>query len=472
MSVSLVSGWVPVVVPVATGIAVLLGVDWRTRRGLTSFGCAVASAALLAGGTWWVQLRWRPIPYDVAAPTYLWLGLLALAVCVPVSAMLGRRSAQGPAEPARRSPRAVRRVWRRITVAALAVPLAMASLAVAVNARYGYYPTFGSLRGDSGSPRSRWLRSTRRGTTTDTTTGDPPTTEVSAVPRTAAVAPPAWARRAGGPRRVGRRIGEPGPARHPGPGLGVQARAAWVWAPPLYTAGVVAQPPVVMLLAGSPGQTSDWLRGGNAAATAQKYADAHHGVAPLLVLPDPNGSLTADTECVDSRRGRAETYLTRDVPTFLAAHFGVAMNRWAVVGLSEGGTCAAMLALRHPDQFASFADFSGLTSPTLTETVDRTATARDLFNGDVLAYDEHDPLWLLTHNPPRSVFGYWQTGADDRRCRTAQRTLASLATSAGLQIQAVETPNQRHDFTFWTAAFAAALPNLLAATAGTTPPGR
>lgn len=55
-----------------------------------------------------------------------------------------------------------------------------------------------------------------------------------------------------------------------------------------------------MLLHGTPGTPQDWIDGGQAAATADAYAAAHGGRAPILVMPDINGSIDADTECVDS----------------------------------------------------------------------------------------------------------------------------------------------------------------------------
>ncbi len=37
-------------------------------------------------------------------------------------------------------------------------------------------------------------------------------------------------------------------------------------------------------------------------------AKAHEGVAPVLAIPDINGSLLADSECVDSSRGDAPLF--------------------------------------------------------------------------------------------------------------------------------------------------------------------
>src|SRR5207248_9513626 len=70
-----------------------------------------------------------------------------------------------------------------------------------------------------------------------------------------------------------------------------------------------------------------------------------------------------DTECLNGPAGNAETYLAADVPAWAAAHPDVAPASWAVAGLSEGGYCAAHLALAHPRLFSAFGDFSGEVRP-------------------------------------------------------------------------------------------------------------
>ena len=86
-----------------------------------------------------------------------------------------------------------------------------------------------------------------------------------------------------------------------------------------------------------------------------------------MLFVDQNGSATSDTECVDGPRGNAETYLTTDLTNFVSNTLGVRPNasRWAVVGFSEGGTCAVDLALAHPTVYQHFVDLAGDDRPTL-----------------------------------------------------------------------------------------------------------
>jgi len=73
---------------------------------------------------------------------------------------------------------------------------------------------------------------------------------------------------------------------------------------------------------GTPGQPSDWTRASYADATALAFAEQHKGMAPILVMPDINGSLDADSECVNSGTyGQVETYLTQTVPAFMRKNF-------------------------------------------------------------------------------------------------------------------------------------------------------
>jgi S-formylglutathione hydrolase FrmB len=241
------------------------------------------------------------------------------------------------------------------------------------------------------------------------------------------------------------------------------ARSAYVWVPPIWLVNDTIKLPVVELLAGVPGNPSDWTRAGMADQTADKYAAAHGGVAPILVMPDANGSADADTECVNSPRGQAETYLTVDVPAFVRAHFGAATRpqSFAIAGLSAGATCSVMLALRHPNLYVAFGDYSGLTSPTVGETVNPAATTTILFGGSTAAYDAHDPLSLLRARTYPTLGGWFEVGTDDPGPLAGQHTLVPLARSADIETCSKEVPGGGHSFAVWSDAFSSSLPWLV-----------
>ena len=57
--------------------------------------------------------------------------------------------------------------------------------------------------------------------------------------------------------------------------------------------------PVVMMIGAELNTPADWLRAGNAVATADDFAAHHGGGAPVLVFVDPSGAFRNDTECVN-----------------------------------------------------------------------------------------------------------------------------------------------------------------------------
>jgi hypothetical protein len=128
----------------------------------------------------------------------------------------------------------------------------------------------------------------------------------------------------------------------------MHARAAQVYVPPAWFRHPRPALPAIELLHGTPGSPEDWTRAGFADVTAARFAAAHHGVAPVIVMPDVNGSFGADTECVDGRAGRAETYLAVDVPRWIERHEGVT-GPWAFAA-ARVGYCAATSRCATPSE--------------------------------------------------------------------------------------------------------------------------
>jgi S-formylglutathione hydrolase FrmB len=248
---------------------------------------------------------------------------------------------------------------------------------------------------------------------------------------------------------------------------GFVARPAVVYVPPAWFARPRPALPVVVLLHGTPGDPDDWIDGGRAQETADRWAAAHRGVAPVLLMPDVNGTLDADTECVDSAFGRVETYLVQDVVAFARAALGVRPpgRDWAVAGLSEGGSCALMLALRHPRTFGSFADYSGLAGPRLGETnADTAPTIAALFGGSPEAFAAHEPSVLLGSRRFPGLGGWFEVGDADPEPLAAQTALVPLAQRAGVATCARTVPGGGHAFDVFATAFADSLPWLVART--------
>jgi S-formylglutathione hydrolase FrmB len=242
----------------------------------------------------------------------------------------------------------------------------------------------------------------------------------------------------------------------PGTQSKFNARPAFVWVPPAFFATPRPHLPVVVVLAGVPGQPDNMIRAASANKTADRYAAAHGGVAPILIFADSNGSFTADTECVDSPAGNAETYLTKDVPSYVEQAFGTLTGptHWAIEGYSEGGTCAITLALAHPDVFGSFVDIAGDQFANLGTQGDAKAKAiAGLYGGNAALFDAHDPMQLMLLPAAKAVAGWFEVGVKDHRKGDVASTLDAAMRQAGLQSQLVQAPGG-HDFVMATQAVA------------------
>ncbi|MBB2900690.1 enterochelin esterase-like enzyme [Kineococcus radiotolerans] len=131
--------------------------------------------------------------------------------------------------------------------------------------------------------------------------------------------------------------------------LGVAPSRTYVYLPPGYAAHPGRRYPVVFLLPGSPGRSTDWFGAGDAARTLDVLIA--RGLLPpvVVVSPDQDAGGT-DTECLDVPGGpRWETYLYSDlVPRVDALYRTVprAASR-VLAGMSAGGFCALDQGLRH-----------------------------------------------------------------------------------------------------------------------------
>ena len=108
--------------------------------------------------------------------------------------------------------------------------------------------------------------------------------------------------------------------------------------------------------AGDP--VSNWVTAGNAMNTL-----AGKGIS----VAAPAGgafSFYADWELDGSKQW--DTFLSQELPDWLAANKGVAPNGNAAVGASQGGTGALTLAAFHPDRFSYAGSMSGFMNPAST----------------------------------------------------------------------------------------------------------
>ncbi len=346
----------------------------------------------------------------------------------------------------------LRRRWLRWGIRGLGVVLAMLMAAAGVNARYAYLPTlaavFGQRASEQVSPGTLRVLEGHRA-------------EWHGAGHAAGVGL-AIAHGSTELSGAGLRHGVVVAFRIPAPTSHFHARTAEVYLPPAYFRSPRPRLPVIELLHGTPGSPADWTRGGFADVTADDYAAAHQGFAPVLVMPDVNGAWTADSECVDGRRGRAQTYLTVDVRNAVVSRFHTRRdaNGWAIAGLSEGGYCALQIALRHPTMYGAVGDFSGENGPSVAGGIQR------LFSGTwqqaehrAAQYDAADLLRRWDGAVRPAV--WFEVGSADGTLRTITN-LDLLAIARGFDTRFVMQQGADHSFASWRDAFRDALPWLTA----------
>lgn len=382
---------------VAALVVPVVGTRGRPALRLLATGLAAAlGAAVGLGAVWWVGARDvfgvtpSAVVHAAVAGTFAALGVVVVNL--------------------------VRTRWWRAAVAVLAAPAVLLAGVLMVNEDIGYYPRFGDLFGDTGI--SALSLSGNRGVAALRTWRPP-----ADMPTTGTV----------------------GAVDIPGTVSRFAARRAYVYLPP---AARVAHPPrlpVVVALSGEPGGPIDVIDAGRLDATMNRIASAHHGVAPVVVIPDQLGARSSNPMCVDSPLGDAATYVTVDVRNWILAHLPVSRDRqeWTIAGFSEGGTCAIQFGAGHPALFGSVVDISGQLRP-LNGSVAH--TIRTGFGGSAAAYRRESPLGLIGAQRFSHTRGLFAGGALDARYSRMMRRVAAAARAAGMQVTTREVPGGAHNW--------------------------
>ena len=405
-------GWLPASVQAFTALLLVCAIGWRTRRWRLGWlpVALVVGVVLAVGVRWWVEsagVAGDPAPRSM----WIWVGLTGVAVGVVGVGWRGAR-------------------WWRRGLSVLAVPLCLLSCELAVNLWVGYFPTVSTA----------WNQLTAGPLPDQTDRATVTAMQLKgAMPANGVVVPVSISAAASN----------------------FHHRDELVYLPPAWFASnPPPRLPVVMMIGAEFNTPTDWLRAGNAVSTADAFAAAHDGTAPVLVFVDSGGAFNVDTECVNGSRGNAADHLTKDVVPFMMSNFGASHDRanWGVAGFSAGGTCAVDLAVMHPELFSAFVDIVGDVSPnsgTKAQTIAR------LFGGNADAWATFDPTTVITrHGLYRELSGWFivagapgHPGDQD----LAAKTLAAVGRVNGIACAVVAEPGN-HDWPFAATAFAAALP--------------
>lgn len=410
---SLISGAVPIVSAMLGALAVLFlllrrSLRWWIFAVITAMAALALSAlscwAVIHVFFWWAE----DLPFSMVLYLALLMWVLTLGSTTALGGLRRRRSARGRTSAVRRS------------LACVATVVLILFVGIQVNASFGQYPTVGSLLNppiaiaEAAPPRMQLAVGSHF-----------MATPVSARWHGAADLPTA---------------GTVFATKIPGLVSGFQARDAMVYLPPAYAASQRPVLPVLVLVSGQPGAPEAWLHSSDLVKTLDSYASRHEGVAPIVVIPDPNGSSSANTMCLNSSLAQADSYMAQDVPNWIKTHLDADTNHahWAIGGFSYGGTCAVQQVTRHPDVYSSFLAVSPEKEPALT--VDRKLTIDRAFKGDAAAFDAQVPLTLLAKNRYPLVRGWFAAGAQDAQYSANVKILEKAARQAGMTIESASYP--------------------------------
>jgi S-formylglutathione hydrolase FrmB len=362
---------------------------WWTRRLWVTLG----TTAVLLGAVWLTLRIWQPFPDALPWRVWLWgaLGTLALVAGV-VGFSLGRW-------------------WYRVLVP-FAVVLVILCAAMKINVVYAYRPTLAGVLGVPAAyaidfaqvPAS--LPLTEPGPDGTVASGWTPPSDLPSGGRVATVP-------------------------IPGTVSGFPARPAEVYLPPAYLVSPRPRLPVLVLVGGQPGDVSDWLQAGELVKIMDRYASEHHGLAPIVVLPDATGSSFGNPLCLDSTLGNVQTYLAEDVPAWVSTHLQ-ASDRRAIGGFSYGGTCALQLATNRPDVYPTFLDMSGQAEPSLGDHAQTVAAAFGDRPDPEAAYQAVNPMRRLPQ--VRGIAGRLVVGRDDHVYGPQAHRVVDSAQAAGLDV--------------------------------------
>ncbi|WP_067704794.1 alpha/beta hydrolase, partial [Nocardia jejuensis] len=394
----------------------LVGGRRRWFRRIALPAALAAAVALTTAAALVVAKWWRPFPDALPARIHFWAGVIVAALILLV-------------------PRAIASDLRGRLVTPCAVLAVLLAAATQMNLVYAPYQSLGAAFGYTSSPTVSLaeLPAPRLGT-------------VSGTPLE-----PVWQ-----PAQQLSAAGSIATAAIPGTTSGFTGRDARIYLPPAYFADPQPVLPVLVLLHGQPGAPGDWLVSGRLTETMDAFAADHHGLAPVVVMPDATGGGFANPLCLDSALGDSAGYLARDVPAWITSQLRVDPDHraWAIAGASYGGTCALQLATTAAEVYPTFMDFSGQDEPTLG---DRGRTVAAAFGGDESAFRAVNPADLLeTHRYPASA-GVFVVGRSDELYRPAQEALCAKAiasiASVGCHLVAGS-----HDWRAWSAALAQQVP--------------
>jgi enterochelin esterase-like enzyme len=203
-------------------------------------------------------------------------------------------------------------------------------------------------------------------------------------------------------------------------------RDVYVYLPPQYFQKHYAHYkfPVIELLHGSPGDPQAWVDVMSVIPTFLSLLETHPSDSAVLVMPDTDGGLQYELQCLNDPGGIQDmTFVARDVPEAIAriARVQPPGRAWGLSGYSEGGYCAANIALQDPAGYGAAGVMSGYFSPIPSQVPAGGKPGGkphvvNVFAGRPALQQLNSPRWYITRVPISSeIPAFWlAAGAEDR----------------------------------------------------------
>src|SRR6266568_22333 len=330
-----------------------------------------------------------------------------------------------------------RRAAFRALAACLAFVPAMVFGVLAVNKYYGYYQTWGAMSADL----------TQQGPSA-----------ASGVPDIE-LAADSWSGTLDGSRshlKAAQRQGYLMRTTVTGRRSGI-TRVVYVYLPPQYfqPAYRAYRFPAIELIHGQPGVPQDWITVVGATHAFDRLLAQRLAQPAVLVMPDANGGDRISLQCLNQVGGPQDlTYLAVDLPAQIARALRVARpgRAWAVAGYSEGGFCAANMALRYPQRYGFAGVLSGYFKPFDNQLANPSRLVSP-FGGSITLREQNTPIDELQMLPPAAVIPrFWLAAgaADGQDVADAERFWQELRPRQP-NVPLTLTPGTGHTMTTWRA---------------------
>ena len=198
-------------------------------------------------------------------------------------------------------------------------------------------------------------------------------------------------------------------------------RVVYVYLPPQYfQPGYQAYRfPVIELIHGQPGKPEDWITVVGVTGTFDRLLADRVAQPAVVIMPDANGGARISLQCLNQVGGPQDlTYLAVDLPNQIERILRVQRpgSTWGLAGYSEGGFCAANMALRYPQRYGFAAVLSGYFQP-FDNQLGEPVRLVSPFGGNRSLQEENTPLEEVRTLPAGMVIPrFWLgAGAGDRQ---------------------------------------------------------